>query len=312
MDLTLITVLLALLLDHCLGEARHLHPLVGFGRLAHSLEQRLNSGQPLSRFARGLMAWMALTLPFAWMAAELRPEGHASLWWDAVIVYFCLGFRSLRDHTTPIASALAIYAASPDEPSLDTARQRTRHIVSRDTATLDDTQCARAAIESLLENGNDSLFATLFWYLLLGPAGAVLHRAVNTLDALWGYHTPQYEWFGKWAARADDVMAWVPARLTAISYALAGNLIRGLRCWRLQSRRLSSPNGGPCMTAGAGSLGIVLGGPCRYHGKWLAKPFFGEGSTPQAHDILRAQHLLAKALLLWLLALALLSVAGLL
>lgn len=302
-------VLLALLLDYHFGEVKRLHPLAGFGRLAQYAEQRLNNGEAGARFAKGLLAWLMLTVPISLLVICTRPSGALQILWDAVLVYFCLGFRSLREHTTPIANALqALQQAGPESSRLhlETARMRTSWIVSRDTESLDDTQCARAAIESLLENGNDALFATLFWYALLGPAGAVLHRMVNTLDAMWGYRTARYEWFGKFAARADDVMAFVPARFTAISYCLAGNMLRGLRCWRQQAHLLSSPNGGPCMSAGAGSLGVTLGGPCRYHGNWVAKPFFGEGAAPVSLDIIRAQHLLQRSLLWWLLFLGIL------
>lgn len=296
-------LLLALILDHLLGEVKHLHPLVGFGWLTQRCEQHFNSGSTAARFMKGVAAWSLLTLPLFWVLLMSRPEGVMQIVFDAVLVYFCLGFRSLREHTTPIAEALqALEKAEPQmaDTHRQIARERTAGIVSRDTDTLDETQCARAAMESLLENGNDALFATLFWYLLLGPAGAVMHRSVNTLDASWGYRTPRYEWFGKFAARADDIMAWLPARLTALSYSFAGNPVRGLRCWRLQAHLLASPNGGPCMSAGAGSLGVILGGPCRYHGRWVAKPFFGEGCAPAALDILRAQQLLTRALAGWL------------
>lgn len=296
-------LLLAVLLDYTLGEMKRFHPLIGFGTLAQRSEAFINNGEPALRFAKGVFAWTVLIAPITYALLVLRPNGTLQIIYDAVIVYFCLGFRSLHEHTTPIAEALqSVENASPENTTapLQAARLRTAYIVSRDTENLDDAQCARAAIESLLENGNDALFATLFWYALLGPAGAVLHRLANTLDAMWGYRTPRYEWFGKMAARADDALAWLPARLTALSYCLCGNVIRAIRCWRVQARLLSSPNGGPCMTAGAGSLGVTLGGPCRYHGQWVAKPFFGEGFAPGARDILRAQQLLSRALWLWL------------
>lgn len=301
-------LLLAVLLDYAFGEVKRFHPLIGFGGLAQRFEARLNNGAPAWRFSKGLLAWCSLLGPLTYLLIELRPTGSLQIIYDAIMVYFCLGFRSLREHTTPIAEALQNLESSADEKAealLQVARLRTSYIVSRDTESLDDAQCARAAIESLLENGNDALFATLFWYALFGPAGAVLHRLANTLDAMWGYRTARYEWFGKVAARADDVLAWAPARLTAVSYCLCGNVIRAIRCWRVQAKTLSSPNGGPCMTAGAGSLGVILGGPCCYHGQWVAKPFFGEGLAPGAHDIGRAQQLLTRALCVWLLTIGL-------
>lgn len=307
-----LALIAALLLDHWLGETTRFHPLAGFGLLAQRLERRLNSGTPAIRFFCGAASWMLLVLPLPIMLFALRPTNEIHVVFDAIIVYFCIGFRSLHDHTTPIAQALIAYQHSAvigDEiaqaDSLAEARRRVSWIVSRDTATMDENQCARAAIESLLENGNDALFATLFWYVVAGPAGAVLHRLANTLDAMWGYRTQRFEYFGKWAARTDDLLAWLPARMTAVSYSLAGNFVRAVRCWCLQARHLSSPNGGPCMTAGAGSLGVTLGGPCHYHGLQVDKPFFGEGPRPEASDIVRAQHLLARALMIWVLVISL-------
>lgn len=302
---SLTVVIVALLLDHLIGEVPRWHPLVGFGRLAQGWERHFNHGSEIARFVKGAVGVMALTLPVITVLSWIKLPYPLQWLWDAVVVYFCLGFRSLREHTTPIATALQdLQHATPEtEPGLlNEARTRTSWIVSRDVESLDEQQCARAAVESLLENGNDALFATLFWYVLLGPAGAVAHRMVNTLDAMWGYRTQRFEWFGKCAARTDDVMAWLPARLTALGYCLAGNLLRGLRCWRLQAHQQKSPNGGPCMTAGAGSLGVMLGGPARYHGEWVDKPWFGEGEPPAGHDILRAQRLLWRALIVWLLA----------
>lgn len=304
---SLLAIAVALLLDHLLGEVTRWHPLVGFGRLAQGWERHFNHGSEITRFVKGAAGVMVLTFPVIALLNRIQLPSSLQWLWEAVVIYFCLGFRSLREHTTPIAIALHnLQRATPEteQTLLNEARTRTSWIVSRDVDSLDAQQCARAATESLLENGNDALFATLFWAVLLGPAGAVAHRMVNTLDAMWGYRTDRFEWFGKCAARADDVMAWLPARLTAASYCLAGNLLRGVRCWRLQAHQLKSPNGGPCMTAGAGSLGVMLGGPARYHGEWVDKPYFGEGEPPLGHDILRAQRLLWRALLIWLVALA--------
>lgn len=304
---SLLVVAAALLFDHLLGEVPRWHPLVGFGRLAQGWERHLNHGGEIARFVKGAAGVMVLILPVIALLHAIELPSSLQWLWDAVVVYFCLGFRSLRDHTTPIANALQDLQGAAHEAEkalLNEAHTRTSWIVSRDADSLDAQQCGRAAVESLLENGNDALFATLFWAVLLGPAGAVAHRLVNTLDAMWGYRTARLEWFGKCAARADDVMAWLPARLTALSYCLAGNLVRGIRCWRLQAHQLKSPNGGPCMTAGAGSLGVILGGPARYHGEWVDKPYFGEGEPPTGHDIVRAQRLLWRALVIWLAVLA--------
>ncbi len=128
----------------------------------------------------------------------------------------------------------------------------------------------------------------------------MIYRLANTLDAMWGYRTPRFNQFGEFAARLDDLLNWAPARLTALSYGAAGEWSAAMRCWRTQSQQLSSPNAGPVMTAGAGALGIELGGPAIYHGELKQKPFFGLGKSPQSSDIYRALDLLNKSLVIWL------------
>ncbi|CBL44399.1 Cobalamin biosynthesis protein, aminopropanol attachment [gamma proteobacterium HdN1] len=307
---SIFALFLALLLDHRFGEVPRWHPLAGFGKLASALEKSLNHGAPKKQFWLGIFAWSLLvgvptllTFGISYGVQQMSPVASSAYWhipFDAIILYFCIGYRSLCDHTTPIAKALEQAQQTSESHAIEQARNLTGRIVSRDTHAMTEVQCSRAAIESLLENGNDALFATLFWYLLLGPAGAILHRLANTLDAMWGYHNNRFEFFGKGAARIDDVLAYIPARLTALSYALTGKPIPALRCWAQHASRLASPNGGPCMSAGAGSLGISLGGPCRYHGQLMMKPFFGTGPAPAAADIFRAQQLLRRSLLLWL------------
>lgn len=279
------------LLDLLLGEPRRWHPLVGFGQLAQAIERRLNRGG--LRFMRGLLAWLLAVLPLAllaWLAAE-----HAGLWLHALLLYACIGLRSLRDHTMPIVDALRA-------GDLETARLRTSWIVSRDTHQAGEAELAKAGAESLLENGNDAVFGTLFWFLVAGGAGAVLFRLANTLDAMWGYRNARFNLFGRAAARIDDALNYVPARLTALSYVLLAGAgrARAWQCWRTQAPAWSSPNAGPVMASGAGALGISLGGAAVYGGQLEQRPPLGTGPAASAADIVRAWRLVLHTTVLWL------------
>ena len=284
-------LLAGLLLDHLWGEPQRWHPLVGLGHIANWLEKQLNHGSHLQRFTGGLTGWLILTITPVLCVTGLQRIAPTVLdmAMSILLLWLCIARRSLKEHTQPIAIAL-------DVGQTDLARQRTGYIVSRDTADMNEAQMSRAATESILENGNDAVVAPLFWFLIAGPVGCVAHRVINTLDAMWGYRTGRYEWFGKWAARADDVVAWVPARLTAAAYMIMGNVRGAWTAWRRDAGHLASPNGGPCMAAGAGALGVTLGGPCYYHGKRHDKPFFGGERACTATDIRAALRLLDRAL----------------
>jgi len=290
MKLTMALVL-GILLDRLLGEAPRWHPLVGFGRCAAWLEHRYNSGA-LRRF-KGIACWAVLVLPLTALAllVDMHTKGF---WFDALVLYFALGARALREHGAAIAQPLA-------EGDLDEARRRVSFIVSRDTANMNKEEVARATLESLLENGNDAIFGALFWCAVAGAPGVIIFRLANTLDAMWGYRTPRFQQFGWAAAKIDDVLNYLPARLTAASYALLGKTRCALHCWRTQAQAWSSPNAGPVMAAGAGSLMLKLGGTASYDGEIEARPALGEGASPQSSDIQRARVLIDRSIFLWLL-----------
>jgi len=183
-------------------------------------------------------------------------------------------------------------------------------MVSRNTAALDAGGVARAGSESVLENGSDAVFAALFWFLVAGAPGVVLYRLSNTLDAIWGYRNPRFERFGWAAAKIDDGLNYIPARMVALTYALLGRTALALRCWQRQAPQWDSPNAGPVMAAGAGALGVSLGGAAEYHGELHQRPQLGEGRPAQARDIERALNLVYGGVLLWLALLLLWTLFG--
>jgi adenosylcobinamide-phosphate synthase len=287
-------MLAAVLVDALLGEPSRAHPLVGFGRLVRWVEARLYA----DRRGSGVRAWLLTVIPLVILAYGIEAWlGWLSTWaaflFNVLLLYAVIGRRSLADHATPVATALR-------DGALGRARVAVGRMVSRDTQALDEHQVAAAATESVLENGNDAVFGALFWFALLGAPGALLYRLANTLDAMWGYRTARYENFGWAAARIDDVLNYLPARFTALSYMLLGQTTRAWRCWRTQARQWDSPNAGPVMATGAGALGVRLGGAAPYDGVWELRPDLGEGDPPDADTIERSLALVRRSVVLWL------------
>ncbi len=257
------TAALALLLDRWLGEPPNgLHPVAWLGRWLADLEVRVRRWMPASRLGQGAAGGLALAggmLPALLLA---RTVGRRGGWLAGLALKQALAHRALDRAVAQVEAALR-------GGMLDQARNHLgHHLVSRDTRELSPEEVAMAAVESLAENLNDSLVAPLFWWAVAGLPGAWGYRAVNTADAMWGYRCPRYEWFGKPAARLDDLLNWVPARLTAALIwgvaACQGVGSRTWRTWRRESGRTPSPNAGHPMAAMAGALGVSLSKPGVY------------------------------------------------
>ena len=296
---TALVAILAVLLDRLLGEPRHAHPLVGFGRVATAVEARLSRTvhSSLRQRVHGLLAVAVLLLPLTLLCVFAVRVPAVGTTIEVVVLYLALGGQSLTEHARRVAQSLYTN-------DLAQARQRVSGMVSRDTGAMRREDVTRATVESVLENGNDAVFGALFWFAVTGAPGAVLYRLANTLDAMWGYRTPRYLHFGWAAARFDDLMNFFPARLTALTYAVLGKFACAWRCWRTQGRLWESPNAGPVMAAGAGALGVQLGGPASYHGAIKQRPSLGEGMSPATADIERALALVQRGTWLWVAAIA--------
>ena len=204
-----VVVIIALLIDAIFGEPRRWHPLVGFGQLASWIEQKFNNqtfDSSLWLKLLGLIAWLIVVVPFVAFIVFLEHlnlpyQVELNVFIGIVCLSFAVGANSLVQHARAVKNAL-------NKNDLGLARERISMMVSRDTSRSDETAINRATIESVLENGNDAIFAALFWFFVLGAPGVVLYRLANTLDAMWGYRTPRYRHFGWAAARLDDVLNW--------------------------------------------------------------------------------------------------------
>lgn len=278
-----VALALAIGLDAACGDPPNAyHPVAWLGRAARTIE----SVSPRTR-AGGATAVASV------LAVALASSSLAARWWpplaggriggEAALVWACTGWRSLTRHATEVADAL-------DRDDLDEARRLLSfHLVSRDTSTLTASEVAGATIESVAENLSDGVIAPWCWYAATGVPGVVIYRALNTLDGMWGYRTPEYEAFGSVAARADDVMNLVPARLTASALmaaaAATGDDPRGaLAAWATDRGQTASPNAGHPMAAMAGALGVTLAKRGEY-------ALAAGHRAPTTADIRRAVHL---------------------
>jgi adenosylcobinamide-phosphate synthase len=278
--MTIETGLLAgVALDALTGDPRRGHPVAAFGRAAGALERRLYADSK----ARGAVFAGICVLGAAALGAAAGRRRTALVTWAV------LGGTSLGREGRAMGRSL-------ESGDIAAARARLPHLCGRDPVALDDQELARATVESIAENTSDAAVAPLLWGAALGPPGLAAYRAVNTLDAMVGHHSPRYANFGWAAARADDVANWVPARLTGLLTVACAPLVGGspraaYRILRRDGARHPSPNAGRCEAAFAGALGVRLGGVNVYGTRTEHRPELGDGRAPEPDDIHRAVRL---------------------
>lgn len=285
-------LVISLWVDKLLGEPTRFHPLIGFGYWANFTQKSCRSVSLLTLKQQGILAWCLSVLPLVFICylALTQLLEHAIWLWaglNVAVVYLTLGGKSLILHAENIYRPL-------QQGDIEQARYHVSRIVSRNTEKMTEDEIVSSTIESVLENGNDAVFAPMIWFLLLGAPGALLFRLANTLDAMWGYKTEQYLLFGWCSAKSDDLLGWLPARITAIFYAIQGNFRQAVYCWQHQAKLCQSPNGGVVMTTGAGALGIIIGGPTYYHGVLYDKKPMGIGERATSEAIYRANRLVTR------------------
>jgi len=281
---------LGALADVAFGDPRRGHPVAAFGRLVLALERRLHA----DAVAPGaVLVALSLAGPVAggWAverAARRHPLLRLAL--TAASTWAVLGGTSLAREGAAMAGLL-------EGGDLPAARQRLTHLCARDPSELDEATLARATVESLAENTSDAVVAPLLWGAVAGVPGLLAYRAVNTLDAMVGYRSPRYLRFGQVAARLDDLVNLVPARVTGVLTVLAAPAVGGspANAWRVLRRdggRHPSPNAGRPEAAAAGALGVRLGGANVYGGHVERRPNLGEGGrAPRVDDVRRAVRL---------------------
>lgn len=258
---------LALILDALLGEPRWLwsrlpHPTVLMGRAVQGLDENMNHGA--NRKAKGILALVGLCL-LGWISGSLLSSLPDAGLIEVLLAAVLLAQRSLTDHVQAVGDALRL--------SIGDGRRAVARIVGRDTKDMDAPAISRAAIESAAENFSDGVIAPAFWYLLLGLPGLLIYKLVNSADSMIGYKNSKYGDFGWAVARFDDLINWIPARLTAALMAATH------RCWsawpiiRRDAPLHRSPNAGWPEAAMAAVLGLSLSGPRSYDGALRDFPF---------------------------------------
>ena len=261
--------------DRLLGDPSRWHPVAGFGRVAAALEART--------YDDSRAAGVLHTLVLAGGSVALGRVVPERTWPVALCTWAVLGGCSLAREADAVHSRLS-------GGDLAAAREQVTHLVGRDPSTLGPDEIARATIESVAENTSDAVVAPLLWGAVAGPAGLLGYRAVNTLDAMVGHRSPHYARFGWAAARLDDLVNLVPARVTAL-LAAAVRPRPALAAWRRDAGRHPSPNAGPVEASFAGALGIRLGGVNRYGDDVQDRGQLGSGRPPRPADIPRAVRL---------------------
>ncbi len=274
---------LALILDAIFGEPdwlwkRFPHPAVVMGNFIRWLDTTLNRGT--GRKAKGIAALIALLIPVYIIARILSLDIFFGVF-EILGAAILLAHRSLIEHVRAVAEGL--------RTSPEAGRRAVAMIVGRETAQMGEAEASRAAIESAAENFSDGVIAPAFWFLLLGLPGIALYKAVNTADSMIGYRTEHYEEFGWAAARLDDVLNWLPARLSALLIVFAGVIRRRDReqgfvrdfserfdAVMEEAPRHRSPNAGWPEAAVAHSLDLALSGPRIYDGTLTDDPFVNE------------------------------------
>ena len=302
-QLTFLSVLVGFFLDLLIGYPRFLyHPVRLIGHLVSLLSRALRALFPET--PRGeLAAGAFLVVLVCAVSAGVPAAALLGLWLLSPWAYFALScllcWQTLASHELRAESKKV--SRLLEEGDVEAARAQVSTLVGRDTAHLDGRGIARAAVETVAENSSDGVIAPLFFLFLGGAAGGALYKAVNTMDSMVGYRDGGFLYFGRVAARTDDVFNFLPARLTALLFVAAAFVLgmdgcRAFRVWRRDRRKHPSPNSAQAESAAAGALGVRLGGDAVYRGVVHRKPWLGDHTRAiEPRDVARTCRLLVLA-----------------
>jgi len=307
-------MVIAMAIDAAIGwpaavHTRIGHPVTWLGALITALDRSLNHAEhaDIRRRALGLMAAVfTITLAGAagWALQSVAPEGWGGAVLIGILAWPLIAVRAMHQHVRAVAVPLS-------RGDVATARAAVAMIVGRDPATLDAAGIARAATESLAENTGDGIVAPLFWGLVAGLPGIAAYKAINTLDSMIGYRTPRHDAFGWAAARIDDLANWIPARLTALLFAVASAAPRrAMLCVLSDARHHRSPNAGWPEAAMAGALNVRLSGPRVYADRQTQDPWVNAAAPDPGADTLTEALALYRRVMIGIAAILVLTAAG--
>lgn len=293
MTTILVIIILALALDRWLPERGGFLIWSWYSDWAESIEQRFNGGlrahgtfAVLLAIAPILLAIFLATLILGQIAALLV------ILFSIAVLYLCIDLYRLGQIAQSVAAAL-------ENREIAEAAAHLKELTGKATVETSEAGVAQATVEAVLKQANSLVVAPIFWFLLLGPLGAMLQRLAAVLDRLWGHRTARFSEFGWAAARLDDLLSWVPARITALSYAVMGSFEDALHCWRRQAGMWSDISSGPLLASGLGALHLHN---CEeneeqdLYGNTALNP----ATLPGASDVLRAVALVWRVMLFWL------------
>jgi cobalamin biosynthesis protein CobD/CbiB len=303
--MTFVTLVVALLLDRARPLPDTSAPLGWFRRYADRLAHDLNAGKPV----HGTVGWLAAVCPWVlgalivfYVLYYLNPV--LGWLWSLAVLYLCLGFRNLTQALKDVYAALRA-------GDLERARELLAKWRGESASEYGETEIAKAAVETALARAQREVFGVVFWFVVLpGPSGPVLYRLAAELETRWGRRAEEaLEPFGRFARRAFVALDWIPARLAAIGFAIAGNFEDAISSWRTHAPAWPEPELGILLASGAGAMNVQLGGALPREGSVDLRPDLGEGDPADAEHLQSTIYLLWRTLVVWLVLLLLITLA---